>query len=151
VTDDPISLLFVTLAIKAIAYFFVIRLGILRLVGPVGRVNGRAIALVAARLLLGLLFAVPLWLLSSGLSAGLGEARSADYLGYFVVYAPLRWIAWSVVALWIIPKPHWFIGFLLGFSSRDRVWRLSAVGVSFACDAPLLVGYGGPVVGKFFC
>jgi hypothetical protein len=28
VSDDPISLLFVTLVIKAIAYFFVIRFGI---------------------------------------------------------------------------------------------------------------------------
>jgi hypothetical protein len=151
VTHDPISLLFVTLVLKAIAYFFVIRFAIVRLGSPIGRVNGRAIALVGARALLGLLVAVPLWVFSSELSATLGESRSADYLSYFVVYAPLRWIVWSVVALWIIPKPHRFTGFLLGFSSRDRFWRLSAVGVSFACDLPLLLGYGGPVVGKFFC
>ncbi len=150
-TDDPISLLFVTLVLKAIAYFFVIRFGILWLGGPVGRVNGRAIALVGIRALLGLVVAVPLWIFSSELSAALGESRSADHIGYFVVYAPLRWIVWSVVALLIIPQPHRFTGFLLGFALRDRVWRLAAVGVSFACDLPLLFGYGGPVVGKFFC
>src|SRR5687768_5469608 len=140
-TDDPISLLLVTLVLKAIAYFFVIRFGIRWLGSPVGRVNGRALALVGVRALLGLLVAVPLWVFSSELSATLGESRSADYMAYFVVYAPLRWIVWSVVALWIVPKPHRFTGFVLGFSSRDRGWRLAAVGTSFACDLPLLFGY----------
>lgn len=148
---SEMALLLITLVIKAFAYFFVIRMGILALQGPVDRVTARAIPLVAVRLLLGLAFAVPLWLFSSELSEALGDSIKAEYVSYVVVYGVIRWIVWSIVAKWVVPQPYEGPNILLGFSPADRFWRLSAVAVSFACDLPLWLIYGGPVVGKFFC
>ena len=90
-TDDSISLLFVTLVIKAIAYVCVKRFGIARHGVLVGRVNSRAKAMVAVRALLGLLVAVPTRAVySSELSASFGELEECRlHRASYVVYASL--------------------------------------------------------------
>ncbi len=78
------------------------------------------------------------------------------WLTYFAVYAPVRWVEWSIMSTLLNRESASFAAFLLGRDWRDRFWRLGGIAVSHLADMPLMLGgSGGPTemlpVGRFLC
>jgi hypothetical protein len=101
---------------------------------------------------MGLFFGVLIWLLSTTLMTRLGYGFSQNVLTYLLVYVPMRWIEWTIMAMIIMPAslPLWrWAG---GTNLNDRLWRLGGIAISCLADIPLIVSLGGVVpVGRFLC
>ena len=146
------------LAIKACAYAGWCYVG-LRAFRPEGKPRLAAVlGLGILRLLLGLVFGIGIFFASAfayaGLSEGSGAALSATataVLTYLATYVPVRWIEWALIELILTPAARSPGGFLLGSSSRSRLWRLGAISVSCLADVPMILALGGLPLGRFMC
>ena len=112
-----------------------------------------ALGLGFARLLLGIFFGVSIFVV--GAMAHLDRPLH-PWFAYFAVYAPVRWIEWSIMSLLMNRENASFASFLLGRSWRERLWRLGGIAVSHLADIPLILGgSGSPTemlpVGRFLC
>jgi hypothetical protein len=58
---------------------------------------------------------------------------------YFVLFPPMRWLEWSLVALLLDPSSRSRGAFLVGASARARLWRLGGVGLSFLADGAVFL------------
>jgi hypothetical protein len=95
---------------------------------------------------------VLIWLLSSLLMSPLGYGFSQNVVTYVLVYVPVRWIEWTIMAMIIVPGSHAFSRWIVGTDRNDRLWRLGGIAISCAADIPLIMDLGGVIpVGRFLC
>jgi len=95
------------------------------------------------RLLMGIFFGITIWILGTLVAANLFDTPHANLLTYFLVYVPVRWVEWSILA-WLIARNA---GSSLGYK-----WRLGGIGISCLADIPLIASMGWTLaVGRFFC
>ncbi len=112
----------------------------------------RAVAYGFLRLFMGLFFGVLIWLLSTTLMTRLGYGFSQNVLTYLLVYVPVRWIEWTIMAMIIMPASFPLWRWAGGTNINDRSWRLGGIAISCLADIPLIVSLGGVVpVGRFLC
>jgi hypothetical protein len=147
--DSPATFLLYIL-VKFAAYSAWCAIG-LRLVGRAEW--KKALGFGFARLLLGVFFGVSIFVV--GGMAHL-NVPSHPWLAYCAVYAPVRWIEWSIMSMLMNRENASFASFLLGRSWRERLWRLGGIAVSHLADIPLILGgSGSPTemlpVGRFLC
>jgi hypothetical protein len=105
------------------------------------------------RLLLGVFFGVSIFVIGA---MGHFNAPVHSWLAYFAVYAPVRWIEWSIMSCLLNREGLSFSSFLLGRSWKERLWRLGGIAVSHLADLPLILGGSGSPnemlpVGRFLC
>lgn len=72
-------------------------------------------------------------------------------LTYLVVYVPVRWVEWSLMAM-IMDQGHRTAGnLLIARNVGSRLWRLGGIVISCLADIPIIVSCGGLPVGRFMC
>jgi len=102
------------------------------------------------RLCLGLFFGLLIYFLSATLLSHLGYGLQQNVLTYLLVYVPVRWLEWSIMAVILVPGS--FSQFLLGAAKPDRLWRLGGIFISCLADIPLILSLGGVLpTGRFLC
>ena len=112
----------------------------------------RAVAYGAFRFFLGFFFGVLIWLISSALMSKLGYGVSQNVATYLLVYVPVRWIEWAIMAVMIVPGSYPFSRWALGTGGDDRLWRFGGIAISCLADIPLIMDLGGVIpVGRFLC
>jgi len=112
----------------------------------------RALAFGFIRLFMGLFFGVVIWLASSWLLSAVGYGLPQNILTYLLVYIPVRWIEWTIMAAFIVPNSFSAAGWLIGSSASDRYWRLGGIAISCLADIPLIASLGGVIpTGRFLC
>ena len=110
----------------------------------------RALMLGFVRLLLGLFFGVVIWLASSMVLSKLDYGLPQNVLTYLLVYVPVRWFEWSIMAVVLVPGS--ISQFFLGSAKPDRLWRLGGIAISCLADIPLIISLGGVIpTGRFLC
>jgi uncharacterized membrane protein YdjX (TVP38/TMEM64 family) len=106
----------------------------------------------AIRLSLGFFFGILIYLLSSALITSLSPGLPENFVTYLVVYVPVRWIEWTIMAILIMPGPISPSRWMVGNGRPDRLWRLGGIAISCLADIPLIVSVGGVIpVGRFLC
>ena len=101
---------------------------------------------------MGLFFGVFIWLLSTTLMTRLGYGLSQNVLTYLLVYVPVRWIEWTIMAMIIMPASFPLWRWAGGTNTNDRLWRLGGIAISCLADIPVIASLGGVVpVGRFLC
>ncbi|HXT24008.1 MAG TPA: hypothetical protein VN749_04160 [Candidatus Eisenbacteria bacterium] len=141
---------FLYLGIKLAAYGLWCFLGLAKLRAGRDASAGRALMLGFVRLLLGLLFGVVIWLASSVVLSRLGYGLPQNVVAYLLVYVPVRWLEWSIMAVILVPGS--VSEFLLGARKPDRLWRLGGILISCLADIPLIISLGGVIpTGRFLC
>jgi len=112
----------------------------------------RAVAYGFLRLFLGFFFGVLIFLLSSSLMSALGSGLSQNVVTYLLVYVPVRWIEWTIMAMILVPGWFPLSRWVIGTGRNDRSWRLGGIAISCLADIPLIASLGGVVpVGRFLC
>jgi len=111
-----------------------------------------ALAFGFLRLFLGFFFGVLIFLLSSSLMSALGSGLSQNIASYLIVYVPVRWIEWTIMAMVIVPGSFPLSRWAAGSGANDRLWRFGGIAISCLADIPLIASLGGVVpVGRFLC
>jgi hypothetical protein len=104
------------------------------------------------RLLLGVFFGLGIFLAGGSMHLSVPQH---PWMSYFAVYAPVRWVEWSIMSLLVDKKPHSAGSFWLGSSNQERLWRLGGIAVSHLADLPLILSGSGVIemlpVGRFLC
>jgi len=113
---------------------------------------GRGIVYEAIRLLLGFFFGILIYFLSSAVITSLPPGAPENVITYLVVYVPVRWVEWSIMAMLILPGPMSLSQRIAGTGQRDRLWRLGGIAISCIADIPLIASLGGVIpVGRILC
>jgi len=136
---------------KIIAYCVLCYLGVRLFKPTAGHPVAICIALGLLRFGLGLLFALPIYIVSNQVYGQVSAAQAGEALTYIAVYVPVRWVEWSIMALLVVAGSRSPAGFLLGADGRDRLWRAVGIVTSCAADIPLMLWVGGLPIGRFFC
>jgi hypothetical protein len=114
--------------------------------------TARALAFGFLRLLMGLFFGVVIWLGSSWMLSAIGYGIPQNFAAYLLVYIPVRWIEWSLMAGFLAPGTLAPQAWLIGTSPSDRLWRLGGIAISCIADTPLILSLGGVIpTGRFLC
>ena len=104
------------------------------------------------RLLMGFFFGVAIWMISTVVLSHIGYGLPQNILTYVLVYVPVRWIEWSIMAALIVPDSFPLPRWISGTSPRDRNWRLGGIVISCLADIPLIASLGGVIpTGRFLC
>jgi len=104
------------------------------------------------RLFMGLFFGILIWLLSSSLMSVLGYGLPQNVLTYILVYVPVRWIEWTIMAVILLPGWYSFSRWSIGTGVNDRLWRLGGIAISCLADIPMIMDLGGVIpTGRFLC
>jgi hypothetical protein len=112
----------------------------------------RALGLGTLRLLMGIVFGYLIFLLSASLISSLTPSLPVNIIAYLIVYVPVRWIEWTIMAVLILPGPVYFSEWFTTTGQKDRLWRLGGIAISCFADIPLIAFLGGVIpVGRFFC
>lgn len=139
-------------AIKLLAYGFWCYWGLRNFRPPMNDVYSRSLLYGFLRLLMGLFFGVVIWLISSIVLSHIGYGLPQNILTYVLVYVPVRWIEWSIMATVILPDSFSLLRWISGTSPRDRNWRLGGIVISCLADIPLIASLGGVIpTGRFLC
>lgn len=139
-------------AIKLLAYGFWCYWGLRNFRPPMNDVYSRSLLYGFLRLLMGLFFGVVIWLISSIVLSHIGYGLPQNILTYALVYVPVRWIEWSIMATVILPDSFSLLRWISGTSPRDRNWRLGGIVISCLADIPLIASLGGVIpTGRFLC
>jgi len=102
-----------------------------------------AVVYGALRLLMGVFFGLIIWIVGTMVAANIWGAPHRDVLTYLLVYVPIRWVEWTILA-WIIARSS---AGKLGYG-----WRLGGIGISCLADIPLIAAMGWALpLGRFFC
>jgi hypothetical protein len=148
--DSGLTFLFYV-AIKYAAYAGWCFVGIRWLGAPPATLRS-ALGAGAVRLLLGVFFGLAIFLAGGMMHLNVPEH---PWFSYFMIYAPVRWVEWSIMSLVLGKGPHSVGSFLFGASNQERLWRLGGVVVSHLADTPLIVSGTGVKemlpVGRFLC
>jgi hypothetical protein len=102
------------------------------------------------RLLIGVGFGISIFAFAAPLHL---DVPSNPIPLYLAVYAPVRWVEWSLL-LWLISRRE-ALGFRFG-GSRPQFWIFGGIAVSFLADLPVtLFAFQGAKnflpVGRFLC
>ena len=139
-------------AIKLLAYSFWCYLGLRKFRPSMNGVYSRSLLYGFLRLLMGLFFGVVIWLTSTIVLSHIGYGLPQNILAYVLVYVPVRWIEWSIMAALIVPDSFPLVRWISGTSPRDRNWRLGGIVISCLADIPLIASLGGVIpTGRFLC
>ena len=105
------------------------------------------------RSILGLVFGVGIYFLTIPflMSSSL-NLFGAQALAYLLVYIPVRWIEWSIIAMFLYPDSRSLVGFISGGSAVDRKWRGIGILISCLADVPIIMAlHGSLFVGRIMC
>jgi hypothetical protein len=139
-------------AIKLLAYSFWCYLGLRNFRPSMNGAYSCSLFYGFLRLLMGLFFAVAIWLIGTIVLSHIGYGLPQNILTYVLVYVPVRWIEWSVMAALIVPDSFPLVRWISGTSPRDRNWRLGGIVISCLADIPLIASLGGVIpTGRFLC
>lgn len=95
------------------------------------------------RLVMGIFFGLLIWILGTMVAQNLGNARHRGILTYLVIYVPVRWVEWTILA-WIMARNS---AKGIGYG-----WRLGGIAISCLADVPLIAATGWMLpIGRFFC
>jgi hypothetical protein len=100
------------------------------------------------RLLIGFAFGALVFFAVIGWAAGHGDPSKLDYV---LIYLPILWIEWTIMAIIIIPGANSAARWFTGLDRSDRVWRLGGIAVSFLGDGFLLFLTDHIEVGRILC
>ncbi len=105
------------------------------------------------RSILGLVFGVAIYFLSTSfLMSFSSNFFGAQFLAYLLVYIPVRWIEWSIMAMFLFRDSRSLWGFIAGGSVVDRKWRGVGILISCAADAPVIMALRGNLfLGRIMC
>ena len=150
------SILALYLALKGAAYVWWCARGVRRFRPERAGSRALALGLGGARLALGAVFGVAIFLLGALVYERLSESAALDatavtVLTYLAVYVPVRWIEWAIIEAALMPRSRGLAGFVLGPDAGARVWRLGGALISCLADMPLMFAVGGLPVGRFMC
>jgi hypothetical protein len=137
---------------KFAAYSFWCYLGLKLFRRPQTPSPTSALAYGLLRLILGFFFGTLIWFLSAFLLYKLGYGLSQNIATYLLVYVPVRWLEWTIMAIILLPGANSFSRYFIGTSSQDRLWRLGGIAISCVADIPLILSLGGVIpTGRFLC
>jgi hypothetical protein len=92
---------------------------------------------------MGIVFGVVIWLVGTEVAGSLWDTPHRDIITYLVVYVPVRWIEWTILA-WLIARN--------AAGSIDYRWCFGGIGISCLADLPLIASTGWMLpLGRFFC
>lgn len=95
------------------------------------------------RLLMGVFFGILIWILGTMVATNIVNAPHRDVITYLVVYIPVRWVEWTILA-WILARNS---AKGIGYG-----WRLGGIAISCLADIPLIAATGWMLpIGRFFC
>ncbi|HWZ99836.1 MAG TPA: hypothetical protein VN025_18910 [Candidatus Dormibacteraeota bacterium] len=105
------------------------------------------------RFLLGLFFGTAIFVfLLILLSPILNTIPMQNVFAYLLIYIPIRWIEWAIVAIKLNPSRLSFEQAVTGANPSDRYWRLGGIAISCVADIPLIIFFGGAIpTGRFLC
>ena len=116
------------------------------------RRSSRAVIFGTIRLSLGFFFGVLIYFLSSAVITSLPAGLPENVITYLLVYVPVRWVEWSIMAMLILPGPMSLSQRIAGTGQSDRLWRLGGIAISCIADIPLIASLGGAIpVGRILC
>jgi hypothetical protein len=139
-------------AIKLLAYSFWCYLRLRNFQSSMNGGYGRSLLYGFLRLFMGLFFGVAIWMISTVVLSHVGYGLPQNILTYLLVYVPVRWIEWSIMAVLIVPDSFPLLRWILGTSTDDRNWRLGGIVISCLADIPLIASLGGVIpTGRFLC
>jgi len=144
VTDSTQLALYVLA--KLIAYTVWCAVGIQLLWASEREENGELMAATGyglLRLLMGVFFGIVIWLLGTMVAGSLWKTSQRDIITYLLVYVPVRWVEWTILA-WVIAR-----------NSPERIgygWRFGGIAISCLADVPIIAAAGWMLpLGRFFC
>ena len=112
----------------------------------------RGFAFGFLRLFMGFFFGVLIFLFSSSLMSRLGSGFTQNVVTYLMIYVPVRWIEWTLMAIFMFRGPSTLLNRGIGASLNDRLWRAGGIAISCLADVPLIASLGGVIpVGRFLC
>lgn len=112
----------------------------------------RALGFGFLRLLMGLFFGVLIWFLGTALMSFVGYGLPQNVLTYLVIYVPVRWVEWTIMAVILLPGSFSLSSWTVGTSLHDRLWRVGGIAISCLADIPLIMDLGGVIpTGRFLC
>ena len=154
------------LAVKLLVYVAWCRLGVSLFRPLEPSKTSAALKFGLFRLLLGLVFgtAVFLWVWT----LNVGDWKMPRTAIYFLIYAPLRWVEWSIIgfllqrepwSLVLAPRRKYATSTMsletAGARMPGVLWKLGGIAVSHLADLPLIVAQGGIdyvlPIGRFLC
>ena len=95
------------------------------------------------RMLMGVFFGVVIWIVGTLVAGSIFEPPHHDLITYFLVYVPVRWVEWTILA-WIMAR-----------NARKKIgyaWRFGGIAISCLADIPLIAATGWTLpLGRFFC
>jgi hypothetical protein len=137
--------------VKLPAYISLCFVGLTRFRPQLRHIGGWAIGLGILRLIVGLFAGLWIYTWSNKFYNAHSDSSYRSVEAYLLVYPPVRWVEWSLMALLVVPKAWKPGAALLGLNAQDRLWRLSGILVSCLADIPVFLELGGLPVGRFFC
>jgi len=147
--DSKLGFLFYV-GVKFVAYASWCALG-LHVLGHQKPRVGKALGTGLVRLLIGVFFGVGIFLVGGMMHL---DVPLHPWRLYFGIYAPVRWIEWSIMAV-VLAGSNIHENFLLGSNNASRLWRLGGIVVSHLADIPLILSAGRVTemlpVGRFLC
>ena len=137
----------VYLAVKAICYISWCGLGA-RVHGHRDRINLKALVYGSIRLAIGVTLGV---FMIARLSPWMLEVLKNSLAVYFVVYVPVRWFEWSLMAILMDQEHRTELNFAIGLTLKSRLLRLGGIAISCLADIPMLIEQNGPFKGISIC
>ena len=103
------------------------------------------------RLVMGVFFGALIWILGSAVAQVLVAAPHHDVFTYLLVYVPVRWVEWTILA-WFIARRTQRISLSFSWKDISARWRLGGIAISCLADIPViaLADWMLPV-GRFLC
>ena len=119
---------------------------------PMSDLYTRSLLFGFLRLAMGLFFGLAIWIVGAFVLSRIGSGLPQNILAYLLIYVPVRWIEWSIMAVLIVPDSFSFVQWISGTSPRDRNWRLEGIAISCLADIPLIISFRGIIpTGRILC
>lgn len=139
-------------SIKFLAYSFWCYWGLRNFRPPMNDLYTRSLLFGFLRLVMGLFFGLAIWMVGAFVLSRIGFGLPQNILAYLLIYVPVRWIEWSIMAVLIVPDSFSFVQWISGTSPRDRNWRLVGIAISCLADIPLIISFRGIIpTGRILC
>jgi hypothetical protein len=104
------------------------------------------------RLLMGLFFGGVIFVAGLLILSVIGTGLPQNALTYVLIYIPVRWVEWSLMAALVVPGSFPFVWRVVGTSPEDRTWRLVGIIISCLADIPMIIAFGGVIpTGRILC
>lgn len=118
-----------------------------KLHGHTNRIFLKGLLFGVVRMFMGIGFGLAIFVLANVIIGAAGSQPAT----YFIVYPPVRWVEWSLLALMLDTQPASFKAFLGGSSKKSIYWKCGGIVISCLADIPVLLAVGGLPVGRFMC